>query len=102
MFVRKLQNRSGSQSVQVIQKINGKYKVLKTIGSATRQQEIDSLVNLAKQEIERLSGQPKLFISESDAAIEQAFSILNNASIRTLGPEIIFGRIYDKHWLWCH
>lgn len=95
MFIRKKLNASGSLSIQVIQKINGRNKILKTIGSATTQQEIDNLVNLAKQEIERLSGQSKLFISESDAAIEHAFSILNNASIRTLGPEIIFGKIYD-------
>lgn len=65
MFIRKKPNKSGSQSVQIIQKVHGKYKVVKTIGSATTQQEIDNFVNLAKQEIERLSGQSKLFISES-------------------------------------
>ncbi len=95
MYIRKKPNKSGSQSVQVIQKLNGRYKVIETIGSATMQQEIEKLVNLARQEIERLTAQPKLFISESDAAIEQAFAVLNNANIRTLGPEIIFGRIYD-------
>ena len=95
MFIRKKKNSSGSQSVQVIQKINGRYKVVKTIGSATTQQEIEKLVNLAKQETERLFGQPKLFTSQSDEAIEQAFSVLENANIRTLGPEIIFGKIYD-------
>ena len=95
MFVRKLKNRSGSLSVQVIQKLHGRYKVVKTIGSATTEQEIDSLVYLARQEIERLSAQPKLFISEKDTAIEQAFSLLDNANICTVGPEIIFGSIFD-------
>lgn len=95
MYIRKKPNASGSQSVQVIQKINGKYKVIKTIGSATTQQKIDQLINLARQEIERLCAQPKLFVSEEDAAIDQAFALLNNASIRTVGPEIIFGKIYD-------
>lgn len=96
MFTRKKPNASGSQSVQIIQKINGRYKVVKTIGSATTWQEIEKLENLAKQEIERLSGnQHKLFGFENDAIIEQAFAVLNNASIRTLGPEIIFGKIYD-------
>lgn len=96
MFVRKKLNSSGSISVHVIQKINGRNKILRIVGSATMQQEIEKLVYLANQEIERLSGNHlKLFGFESDAAIEKAFSILNNASIRTLGPEIIFGRIYD-------
>jgi transposase len=96
MFIRRKPNASGSQSVQVIQKINGRYKVIKTIGSATMQQEIEKLETLAKQEIERLSGNTqKLFGFESDAAIEKAFSVLENSNIRTVGPEIIFGKIYD-------
>lgn len=81
--------------MQVIQKLHGKYKVFKTIGSATTQQEIEKLVNLARQEIESISAQPKLFVSQSDVAVEEAFALLDNANIRTLGPEIIFGRIYD-------
>ena len=95
MFIRKKHNSSGSISVQVIQKTQGRNKILKIIGSATTQQEVEKLINLARQEIVKLTTQPNLFISESDAAIEQAFAILNNASIRTLGPEIIFGKIYD-------
>ena len=95
MFVRKLNNRSGSVSVQVIQKVKGKYKVVKTVGCATTQHKIDNLVNLAKQEIDELSQQRQLFESESDAAVDKAFDALQNASIRTKGPEIIFGKIYD-------
>lgn len=95
MFIRKKLNASGSQSIQVIQKINGRNKILKIIGSATTQQEIEKLLNLAKQEIERLCRQPKLFIGVSDVVVEQAYSALSNSSIRTLGPEIIFGKIYD-------
>lgn len=96
MFVRRKPNTSGSTSIQLISKIHGRYKVYKTIGCATTQQEIEQLTYLAKQEIEKLTGQPKLFISESDAAIEQAYSTLSNASIRTIGPEIIFGKIYNS------
>lgn len=95
MFIRKKLNPSGSISIQVIQKVNGRNKILKILGSATTQQKIKNLVNLARQEIDRISAQPRLFVSESDATIEQAFAVLKNANIRTLGPEIIFGRIYD-------
>lgn len=96
MFLRKKKNTSGSTSVQIISKSFGKYKVLKTIGSSRNEQEIIKLTYLAKQEIERLSNQPKLFISENDSIVEQVFSILNNSSIRTIGPEIIFGKIFDS------
>ena len=96
MFLRKLKNRSGSISVQIISKERGKYKVVKTIGSSNNEQEIQKLTLLAKQEIERLSTQSKLFVSQSDTMIEQVFDALGNASIRTVGPEIIFGKIYDS------
>ena len=70
--------------------------MVKTIGCATMQHEIEKLEQLAREEIERLSGnQLKLFGYESDEIIEQAFSLLANSSIRTVGPELIFGKIYD-------
>lgn len=95
MFIRKLKNRSGSISVQLISKSQGKYKVVKTIGSGKTEQEIKKLYYLAKQEKERLSNQLKLFVSENDTLVEEIFSRLSNSSIKTVGPEIIFGKIYD-------
>jgi len=37
-----------------------------------------------------------LFVWENDIQVEQLFSNLSNSSIRTVGPEVIFGRIYDN------
>jgi transposase len=96
MFLRKLKNRSGSISIQIISKAGGKYKVVKTIGSGSTEQEIQKLQYLGKQEIAHLSGQQKLFVSETDTIIDSIFSSLSNASIRVIGPELIFGKIYDK------
>jgi transposase len=95
MFIRENKNRSGSISVQIIIKVNGTNKVLKTVGCGAERREIDRLKIVARQEIERLQAQPKLFKSEHDELIEGAFSSLSNSSIRTVGPELIFGRIYD-------
>lgn len=94
MFVRKLKNRSGSISVQIISKASGKYKVIKTIGCGHNDQEVQKLIYLANQELERISCQPKLFVSETDTVVDDVFDSLSNASIQTVGPEIIFGRIY--------
>lgn len=95
MYIRKLKNRSGSVSVQVIQKIKGRYKVVKTIGCATLLHEIEKLEDQARQEIENLTGQPKLFVSHEDHVVETFLSALSNSDIRTVGPEIVFGKIYD-------
>lgn len=95
MFIRELKNRSGSTSIQVISKANGKYEVLKTIGSATTRQKILELKIRAKQEMETLQGQSSLFPSSDDILIEKLVSSLSNSSIRTIGPELVFGKIYD-------
>jgi hypothetical protein len=56
MFVRKKKYKSGSLSVQVIQKFRRSYKVVKTIGCGTMQHKIERLQQLAREEIECLSG----------------------------------------------
>jgi len=96
MFLRKLKNRSGSISVQIISKSVGKYKVIKTIGCGRTEQDVQKLEYIGKQELERLSQQPKLFVSETDTIIDSMFDTLSNSSIRVVGPELIFGKIYDK------
>jgi transposase len=82
--------------VQLIQKVKGKYKVLKTIGCATTWQEIENLEGMARQEIERISAQPELFATEEDLVIEKLVASIGNSDIQTMGPEIVFGRIYDS------
>ncbi len=82
--------------MQIISKTHGKYKVIKTIGSGSTEQQIQKLWFLGKQEIERLSAQSKIFVSEQDTFVEQVMESLANASVRTMGPELIFGKIYDS------
>ena len=96
MFIRTKPNASGSSSIQIVSKSSGRYKVIKTIGCATTQRQIENLKHKAKQELEKLSRQQKLFKSENDIIIEQAYSSLCNSNIRTVGPEIVFGKIYDS------
>jgi transposase len=95
MFIRKKKNKSGSVSVQLISKSIGKYKLVKTIGSSSDEQQIFTFIEKAKQEIKRIEKQNSLFIFEKDALIESFVSELKNAQIRTVGPEMVFGKIYD-------
>ncbi len=93
MFIRKVRNRRGRLSVQAIQMFRRSYNVVKTIGCATTQHEIERLEQLDREEIERLSGnQLKLCSYESNEIIEQTFSILVNSSIRSVGLELILAR----------
>ena len=95
MFVREKKNQSGSVSIQIISKEKGRYKVVKTIGSATVLQKIEELKKQARQELKELKKQLELFESKEDKLVEQVFESLQNSNIRTVGPELIFGKIFD-------
>jgi transposase len=50
----------------------------------------------ARKQLEALSGyKNSLFPSEKDEIVEKSMQSLSNSSIRTVGPELVFGRIYD-------
>ena len=96
MFIRENRNRSGSVSIQIVSKQNGKYKVVKTVGCATMCPQIEALKIQAKMELEELCfGKNPLFLSEQDELVERTMQSLSNSGIRTVGPELVFGRIYD-------
>ena len=42
-----------------------------------------------------MQAQSSLFIFSHDALIEGFVNQLENAQIRTVGPELVFGKIYD-------
>lgn len=92
MFVRKKKNTSGSISIQIIQKQNGKYKLIKTIGSSSNEQEIERLYRQAQELIPRLFNQITIF--DAPIIIPRA-NELNNDDIRVVGPELVFGKIFN-------
>jgi len=96
MFVRKKKNASGSVSVQVIDKTKG-YHVVETIGSARTPAKINRLVALGKAFIESRTQQFSLFPKDEtrNATILDFVSCLQNSHIRTVGPELIFGKMFD-------
>jgi hypothetical protein len=98
MFVRHKKNQSGSTSVQVISKSGGRYRVVKTVGVASDDGEIDRLVEVGKLYVKRHGGHRSLFPEEEhdNAVVLDFVQTLQNASIRTVGPELIFGRLFDE------
>lgn len=98
MFVRKNKNRSGSVSIQIISKQSGKYKVVKTVGTSNDPDKIARLTIEAQNKINHPAGQRPLFsvLSKTDLAIENFVGHLSNLQIRTVGPEIIFGALFDR------
>lgn len=93
MFVRKKPNKSGVISVQVIAKINGKSKLIKTIGSSSDSQEVEALINEGHQFITRFGGQKALDFTDESSLYK---SVLESISSHTeVGTQLLLGRIFD-------
>ena len=69
--------------------------MIKTLGSARSDQEIEFLYQRARQELQRIEGTSSLFVNRDDAMLESFISTLKNTQVQVIGPELIFGKIYD-------
>ncbi len=94
MFVRKKKNKSGSISVQIIDKSNGKYRVIKTIGVAKTTAELNDLLLQAKREMHKIKGNLSLDFTDYVAIYHNVLS--NIISHRLVGIEKVIGKIYDE------
>ena len=94
MFVRKKKNKSGVISIQVIAKIKGKSKLIKTIGSSKDEHEIDRLFNLGRQYIDTYQGQQVIDLFSEDQLIKSTLQQIT--SHIEIGPELLLGSIFDQ------
>jgi len=93
MFIRRKPNKSGSVSIQIIDKSSG-YRVVQTIGSSKDPKEIKQLESKARSIL--AGNQQRLFKTSRETAVEDFLKDLSNAHIRTIGPEAIFGKLFDR------
>ena len=98
MFVRKLRNRSGSVSVQIISKKKGRYKVMETVGTSRIPEKIAQYVIEAKNRINHPDEQTELFpsIMGNDIVIKSFLENMSNLQVHVVGPELIFGALFDR------
>lgn len=97
MFVRKKPNKSGSVSVQVVAKTRSrKQKVVKSVGSSKDPKEIERLVAEGRDYITSHHEPLLPGIDEDEVGFERFVSELNNSQIQVIGPELVFGSLYDR------
>ncbi len=96
MFIRKKKNNSGSTSIQIIEKRNGIYKVLQTIGSSKDIFELKVLYQKAQKEILLLKQQEELpFNALKELEFADTFVDYID-SLSLIGPELLLGKIFDE------
>jgi len=74
MFVPKKVNKSASVNVQVISKIKGKYKLIKTIVSLKDEDTINEFICKAKEFIDTCKGQQQLYFVNNISSIKTTFT----------------------------
>lgn len=100
MFVHRKRNKSGSFSVIVKQK--GRHsranKVVKIIGTSSDEGELLELERRGWEYIDSLRGPllPMDFHDPFEDGLEQFLSGISNTHIQVIGPELIYGRLYDR------
>src|SRR3989344_4129221 len=95
MHIRRLKSRNGNLQVQVVQKIGRQNKVVKHLGTAGNELEVNELVNLAKQFIENQrikSGKISLFDNRYSAS--EMAEILSKFCIRRVLDSVTFNFFY--------
>ena len=94
MFIRRLRHKNGRVYVQVIEKLSGKYKVLKSFGSAQEPMKVNALVEQATQWIKRTRGSVELDFNNESVLFE---NVLNNVTaLKLIGIELVLGKIFDE------
>jgi len=96
MFIRRNRNRSGTISIQIVQKVKRINKVVKKVGIAKTKREEELLILLAKTELERLQGVQSLFVDHDDLVVDNFVDSITNDQLQIVGPELILGKIYEK------
>lgn len=96
VFVRKKPNKSGRVSVQVIDKSQGKYSVIKTIGSSKDPRQVQAFELEGEHYISSLTKQSAINfeIEKERVIIDLFFKGLH--AIRLVGPELLLGKLFDE------
>ena len=97
MFVRKKRNKSGSVSIQILKKVGRKNQLIQSVGSSKDEREIERLYQKAYELIPQLERQQTFsFLSEEDEVILSFTKTLSNSNIRSVGAELVFGRLFNE------
>lgn len=93
MFVRKKPNKSGLVSVQIIDKSQGKYKVVKTVGSSKDPDKIERLMVLARNQARQMVGLQEIDFTNHREVFEHVLSSIT--SHKLVGVNYVLGKIFD-------
>ncbi len=93
MVVRKKINKSGIIRVQMVTKVNGKSKLVSTIGSSSNDTIIAGLVKNGQHFIASFCGQKTLDFSDESSLLKSVFQSISSHT--EVGTELLLDKIFD-------
>jgi len=96
MFVRKKKNPSGIVSIQIIDKSQGKYKVIKTVGSSSNTSEVENYYHQGKKWIATQLDGRDMFVQHEQQREEKQVTeyLLNNIkNVLLNGTQLILNQV---------
>ena len=97
MFVEKKLNKSGSTSVRIMRKVHGKRKCVKVMGCSSDTEEIVQLIKRGNRWIEEHQRGIPLFEFDDEAvAYDKVLASLRQSQLRLVGPELVYGTLFDR------
>ena len=99
MFIRKKANKSGTVSVQVVQKTKTRtQRVVKSFGAASPDDTaaLEKLMQSASSFLQEMEGPALPHMYEEEDVIDDFIGSLSNTQVQVAGPELVFGTLYDR------
>jgi len=97
MFIRKKRNKSGSVSVQILEKVGRRNRLVQSVGCSKDNKEIELLYEEAQTLLPTLQKQSRFaFLSQKDEEILNFVEQLGNANVTAIGDKLLFGRLFDE------
>ncbi len=94
MFVRKLKSKNSKTYIQVVDKSSGRYRVVKSFGSASTKTEEGVLSYKAEAWIRNQTGLTEFDFSNVDSIFEEFIDSIS--SMKKVGYDLLLGRIFDE------
>jgi transposase len=96
MFIRRKRNKSGTISIYILEKRNGRQELIKSFGSASNESEIIALEEKARKEIIKLTNQ-SVFDFEYSADKDHIENLKKSISkVRIVGTELVLNKLFDE------
>jgi transposase len=96
MFIRQKKNKSGSISIQIVDKSRGKFQILEIIGYSSDPKTILSLIEQGEHRILNYSKQGVLNFEAKEEAVFIEVFMSGLEELRLVGPELVLGKIFDE------